>query len=97
MYKIPALQIRSKKLTLFLALLIAFSLEFSEILNSISRLLRHGLVVRIAGSHPAGPGSIPGGGILFCSISCNSLCGKSLHGQGVVENLKFFVLGVSIQ
>ena len=23
---------------------------------------RHGLVVRIAGSHPAGPGSIPGGG-----------------------------------
>ena len=24
--------------------------------------LRHGLVVRIAGSHPAGPGSIPGAG-----------------------------------
>ena len=23
---------------------------------------RHGLVVRIAGSHPAGPGSIPGAG-----------------------------------
>ena len=27
--------------------------------------LRYGLVVRIAGSHPAGPGSIPGNGILF--------------------------------
>ena len=25
--------------------------------------VRHGLVVRIAGSHPAGPGSIPGAGI----------------------------------
>ena len=28
-------------------------------------LLRYGLVVRIAGSHPAGPGSIPGTGTLF--------------------------------
>ncbi len=28
-------------------------------------LIRHGLVVRIAGSHPAGPGSIPGGGNFF--------------------------------
>ena len=27
--------------------------------------LRYGLVVRIAGSHPAGPGSIPGNGNLF--------------------------------
>ena len=27
--------------------------------------LRYGLVVRIAGSHPAGPGSIPGNGIPF--------------------------------
>ena len=27
--------------------------------------LRYGLVVRIAGSHPAGPGSIPGNGILL--------------------------------
>ena len=27
--------------------------------------LRYGLVVRIAGSHPAGPGSIPGNGKLF--------------------------------
>ena len=36
--------------------------------NSQSLLLntvRYGLVVRIAGSHPAGPGSIPGNGILF--------------------------------
>jgi hypothetical protein len=30
--------------------------------------LRYGLVVRIAGSHPAGPGSIPGNGILFRKI-----------------------------
>ena len=28
-------------------------------------VIRHGLGVRIAGSHPAGPGSIPGVGILF--------------------------------
>jgi hypothetical protein len=28
-------------------------------------LLRYGLVVRISGSHPGGPGSIPGNGILF--------------------------------
>ena len=27
--------------------------------------LRYGLVVRISGSHPGGPGSIPGNGILF--------------------------------
>ena len=30
--------------------------------------LRYGLVVRIAGSHPAGPGSIPGNGIPFPSL-----------------------------
>ena len=31
--------------------------------------LRYGLVVRIAGSHPAGPGSIPGNGnLLFCLV-----------------------------
>ena len=31
--------------------------------------LRYGLVVRIAGSHPAGPGSIPGNGTqLFFSL-----------------------------
>ena len=30
--------------------------------------IRHGLVVRIAGSHPAGPGSIPGVGNLFCLL-----------------------------
>ena len=30
-----------------------------------SKQIRHGLGVRIAGSHPAGPGSIPGAGILF--------------------------------
>ncbi len=27
--------------------------------------VRHGLVVRISGSHPGGPGSIPGVGNLF--------------------------------
>ena len=30
--------------------------------------LRYGLVVRIAGSHPAGPGSIPGAGKLLFSL-----------------------------
>ena len=31
--------------------------------------VRHGLVVRISGSHPGGPGSIPGVGILlFCGL-----------------------------
>ena len=30
-----------------------------------THLLRYGLVVRISGSHPGGPGSIPGNGILF--------------------------------
>ena len=28
-------------------------------------IIRYGLVVRISGSHPGGPGSIPGNGILF--------------------------------
>ena len=32
---------------------------------------RYGLVVRIAGSHPAGPGSIPGNGNLFLSSVLN--------------------------
>ena len=31
----------------------------------IQYVIRHGLGVRIAGSHPAGPGSIPGVGIPF--------------------------------
>jgi hypothetical protein len=30
--------------------------------------IRYGLVVRIAGSHPAGPGSIPGNGISFVRV-----------------------------
>ena len=42
---------------------IASSLLF--IFGEILQLLRHGLGVRIAGSHPAGPGSIPGAGILI--------------------------------
>ena len=32
--------------------------------SQFSQQFRHGLVVRIAGSHPAGPGSIPGAGKL---------------------------------
>ena len=32
-------------------------------------ILRYGLGVRIAGSHPAGPGSIPGNGILFSILT----------------------------
>jgi hypothetical protein len=35
----------------------------SEYQLKLSFNLRYGLVVRIAGSHPAGPGSIPGNGI----------------------------------
>ncbi len=31
-------------------------------------IVRHGLVVRIAGFHPAGPGSIPGGGTPFFTV-----------------------------
>ena len=38
-------------------------------------LLRHGLVVRIAGSHPAGPGSIPGAGTqYFLPPAADTLC-----------------------
>ena len=34
-----------------------------------SHILRYGLVVRIPGSHPGGPGSIPGNGIFsFVSL-----------------------------
>ena len=36
----------------------------------ISNSLRYGLVVRISGSHPGGPGSIPGNGKLFSTIFC---------------------------
>ena len=43
---------------------IMFCCPKKESLTPISNL-RYGLVVRIAGSHPAGPGSIPGNGILF--------------------------------
>ena len=35
----------------------------------LSYILRYGLVVRIPGSHPGGPGSIPGNGIFFKSDS----------------------------
>ncbi len=43
-------------------------------LSLVTNNVRHGLVVRIAGSHPAGPGSIPGGGInFFCHILLTKL------------------------
>ena len=41
-----------------------FNLNFPP----ISYEIRHGLGVRIAGSHPAGPGSIPGVGKAFLTI-----------------------------
>ena len=34
----------------------------------IEQQLRYGLVVRIPGSHPGGPGSIPGNGKSFCKV-----------------------------
>ncbi len=43
---------------------IARDIGFQEASSELSDI-RHGLVVRIAGSHPAGPGSIPGGGRTF--------------------------------
>ena len=36
--------------------------------------IRHGLVVRIAGSHPAGPGSIPGAGKIPFWLGLSPLC-----------------------
>ena len=40
------------------------TINYAELLHILQHL-RHGLVVRIAGSHPAGPGSIPGAGIFI--------------------------------
>ena len=39
--------------------------ESNEYQCVIIHQIRHGLVARIAGSHPAGPGSTPGVGTLF--------------------------------
>ena len=39
--------------------------------------VRYGLVVRIPGSHPGGPGSIPGNGNPFWNLTVNSLSVKS--------------------
>ena len=33
--------------------------------GELTYIFRYGLVVRISGSHPGGPGSIPGNGIFF--------------------------------
>ena len=38
--------------------------------------VRYGLVVRIPGSHPGGPGSIPGNGNPFWTFTVNSLVSK---------------------
>ena len=42
------------------------SQESYQAVNPAFPSLRYGLVVKIAGPHPAGPGSIPGNGIPFC-------------------------------
>ena len=39
----------------------------------IEQQLRYGLVVRIPGSHPGGPGSIPGNGNPFLNLMVDSL------------------------
>ena len=45
------------------------TIRYAKLLNILQHL-RHGLVVRIAGSHPAGPGSIPGAGnLLFANLT----------------------------
>ena len=50
---------------------------------NLSYLLRHGLVVRIAGSHPAGPGSIPGAGINKLFVASDAFtCSKSMNYDG---------------
>ena len=40
--------------------------------------VRYGLVVRIPGSHPGGPGSIPGNANLFVVMSFKSLARKRM-------------------
>jgi hypothetical protein len=42
--------------------------EFIFNFHNVVTSLRYGLVVRIPGSHPGGPGSIPGIGILFVHV-----------------------------
>ena len=65
--------------------------------------IRHGLGVRIAGSHPAGPGSIPGVGIHFFYFLCNYaevfeeriLCRKK---QTLFEySTRQFIVGISLE
>ena len=50
-----------------LALLLLLILLFLLLLLIIRVHVRYGLVVRIPGSHPGGPGSIPGNGIFLKS------------------------------
>ena len=61
-----------------------FSLDFTlaaALPKTLPQLtsLRYGLVVRIAGSHPAGPGSIPGTGTPFLHIFWLVCDGSQLH------------------
>jgi hypothetical protein len=41
---------------------------FFLIVVAVNVIIRYGLVVRISGSHPGGPGSIPGIGKMFLII-----------------------------
>ena len=41
--------------------------------------VRYGLVVRIPGSHPGGPGSIPGNGIFFLALSATPMSCASVQ------------------
>ena len=56
------------------------TIRYAKLLNILQHL-RHGLVVRIAGSHPAGPGSIPGAGNLIFSKNLNSWMKGQKGGQ----------------
>ena len=49
--------------------------------------LRYGLVVRIPGSHPGGPGSIPGNGNFFSGGIIGLSC---LAGSIVLRKVKYF-------
>ena len=46
----------------------AFRLLWAGKVEHTTYLIRYGLVVRISGSHPGGPGSIPGNGILLANF-----------------------------
>ena len=56
--------------------------KYIQSLQSVFITLPHGLAVRIAGSHPAGPGSTPGGGTqTFLIFLVESLFSCSMNSQ----------------